>query len=81
MTSKDEISAWLKEGIRDGKTHVIVVCDTYDRSHYPVYVDATEDVHEVANRFNGINTQRIIEVYKLSLSIVDQLDEVRAFHY
>ncbi len=81
MTTKAEIREWLREGLMNGKTHVLVVCDTFDHSDYPVFIDPDEDAHTVAQRYDGNNMQRLMEVYNLSLSIEDQLKQVRVFNY
>lgn len=61
------------EGI---KTHLVVVCDSFDYEDYPVYVDATEDVHAVVAKYNGPNMQRVMEVYDLTESTMP-LEEQR----
>jgi hypothetical protein len=81
MTTQDDIREWLKRGVKEKQTHVIVVCDTYDHEDYPVFVGKDKDVREIAAKYQGQNMQRIMEVYNLSLPLEDQLKEVRAFHY
>lgn len=65
MTTASEIRVWFKKGVEQGATHMIVVCDTYDHEDYPVYV-AEEAFYEVYDQYNGVNMQRIMEVYDLS---------------
>lgn len=43
---------------------MIVVCDTYDYEDYPVYC-SKEDFKEKFMSHNGVNMQRIMEVYDL----------------
>lgn len=81
MTTKEDIRGWLKRGIRDKQTHVIVVCDSFDYSDYPVFVDQGEDARRIAAKFDGQNMQRVMEVYDLSLPIEDQINEKMSFHY
>lgn len=82
--SKDDIRRWLERGLAtkhpDRPTHVIVVCDTYDYSDYPVWVYPGQDVREMVNA-KSLNMQRVMEVYNLSLPIEDQLNQTRAFNY
>ena len=80
-TSKEAIRHWLKEGKKNGATHVIIVCDTFDYEDYPVYVEPGQDVRKVAEEFNGKNMQKIMEVYSLKLDIEAQLKEYRAFNW
>ncbi len=80
-TTQEDIRDWLKEGKRRRSTHVIVVCDTFDHSDYPVYVKRTEKVREEADKHDGPNMQRVMEVYALHLDLELQLAEKRSFHY
>jgi hypothetical protein len=81
MTSRAEIAVWFNSGVRHGATHLIVVCDTYDWSDYPVYVGPDEDFWERHDGHNGTNMQQVMEVYDLSMDMESQLAEHRAFHY
>lgn len=80
MTTKNEIWEWLKRGQEAGATHMLVVCDTYDYEDYPVYVNPKENVKDKYKEFQGVNMQRVMEVYDLSKDINLQLTEHRAFH-
>lgn len=79
--SRADIKGWLDRGKKQGATHMIVVCDTYDYEDYPVYVMPEEDVRVKAKRYNGENMQRIMEVYSYNHDIEAQMKEYRAFHY
>lgn len=78
--TRDDIEGWLVRGKREGATHVIVVCDTFDWDDYPVYVQSGEQVQEKMEEYNGKNMQKIMEVYNLSLDIETQLKERRAWN-
>lgn len=80
-TTQADIRRWLNEGKSMGATHVIVVCDTFDREDYPVYVTSNEDVLEKYSEYNGPNMQKVMEVYSLKNDIESQLNEHRAFHF
>ena len=80
VTTQDTIRRWLLEGKEEGATHVIVACDTFDWSDYPVYVQPGEQVEETFAKYNGKNMQKVMEVYDLALDIEAQLSEVRAWH-
>lgn len=73
-TSVDEIRAWLEEGKRDGKSHVIVVCDTFDHEDYPVFVSKDQNPRIVAKEYDSKNMQKIMEVYNLSMDFDEQLN-------
>lgn len=81
MTTKDDIREWLNEGKRTKATHVIIVCDTFDYTDYPVYVNSGESVKEKYDEYNGPNMQQIMEVYNLNLDIEEQLNEHRVFNF
>ena len=76
-----DICRWLEKANFEVCTHVIVVCDTYDHSDYPVYVMKDANVREVEEYYRKQNMQQVMEVYSLSVDIEMQLAEDRAFHY
>lgn len=78
--SRRNISDWFDDGVVEGRTHMIVVCDTFDHEDYPVYVGKNDDFWSVYGRYkDGQNMQRVMEVYDLKADKADQLDEQRAF--
>ena len=79
--TKQEISQWFDEGVKQGATHMIVVCDTYDHEDYPVYVLSGQDAKEKANRCASENMQCVMECYNLTLDKQTQLAERRSQHY
>jgi hypothetical protein len=80
--SKQDITSWFDEGVKQGATHMIVACDTFDHDDYPVYVKPGEDVRKCEDRILKSPMQRVMEVYKLDPTRRDtQLAEFRAFHY
>ncbi|AQH05653.1 hypothetical protein A9R05_42305 (plasmid) [Burkholderia sp. KK1] len=81
MTSKAAIGGWFDRGVTEGATHLIVVCDTFDHSDYPVFVKAGEDAREIADEYSGKNMQRVMEVYNLSMDKATQMEQSRAFNY
>lgn len=80
-TSVATLSGWFDEGVAQGATHMVVVCDTYDWTDYPVYVTVDQDVRKVAEANNGPNMTRLMEVYNLSMSKAAQMAQHRAFNY
>jgi hypothetical protein len=79
--SRNDIAEWFKRGVERESTHMIVVCDTFDHSDYPVFVSSEQNVREEFEKYNGKNMQRVMEVYKLSDDMEGQLNEGRAFHW
>jgi len=80
MTTKEEISKWIQDGKKQLATHMIVVCDTFDWSDYPVYVKKGEDVRAIEQKYTG-NMQKIMEVYNLNVCVDKQLNQERSFNY
>lgn len=79
--SKDDLIFWFKKGVSQGATHMIVVCDTFDWAHFPVYVSPGEDVREVEKKYAESSGHKIMEVYKMAMGMSAQMNEHRAFHY
>ena len=78
MLTKDEIKGWLERGAKDGATHCLVVVDTFDYDHYPVYVAKWESASSKVSEYNRKSMQRVMEVYNLSMDFDKQLNEHRA---
>ena len=79
-TTREEISGWFERGVAHGATHMIVVCDTFDWDDYPVFVKADEQVADRVKAFDGVNMQKIMEIYNLSMDRDDQLAQHRAYN-
>jgi hypothetical protein len=79
--TQDDIVKWYENGKLKGATPMIIVCDTYDYGDFPVYVMPQEDAREKAQIERDKSMQKVMEVYSLSLPVLDQFHEPRAFHY
>lgn len=75
------ISEWFDRGVKEKATHMIVVCDSFDYSDYPVYVKKGQDVIEIQKIQDNKEMQRVIEVYNLSKNKIEQLNQTQAFNY
>jgi hypothetical protein len=80
-TREEMFERWWNRGTELGASHMIVVCDTFDHSDYPVYVQPGEDVRKAYDDYNGKNMQRVMEVYSYSRSKESQFAEHRAMHF
>ena len=80
MTTRSEIAFWFDQGVKEKKTHLLVVCDTFDHEDYPVFAESDDDAINKYAEYNGKNMQRVMEVYDLKLSRTIQMGEFRAFH-
>lgn len=65
ITTKTVFEKWRKEGIKKKAAFMIVVCDTFDHSDYPVYVMPGEDLQKAQKKYDGNNMQRIMETVDL----------------
>lgn len=74
----EEIHEWLMRGKREGATHVIIVCDTFEWEDYPVYVKPDENAPAKVEEYRGKSMQKVMEVYNLALDIDAQLKEYKA---
>ncbi len=78
--SKQDISDWFDCAVRDGATHMLVVCDGFDFDDYPVDVKYGEDVQTKIDEYDNKEMQRVMEVYDLSISKEVQLSLTRAWN-
>jgi hypothetical protein len=71
MTSLEEIRGWYEAAKKNGSTHMIVVCDTFDHEDYPlgVYerINGNEHCLREYDAHQGVNMQRVMEVYDIGL--------------
>lgn len=79
MTTRAQISYWLKSGNSGERTHMIVVCDTFDHEDYPVYVVEGYNIHKEVARYN-CNMNRVMEVYSYAMDLDKQLAQKRAYN-
>jgi len=80
MTTKNDIREWFDSGRKNDYEFMLVVCDTFDYEDYPCYAKGTQQFMEKYNDHNGVNMQKIVEVYDLSMDRETQLAEERSSH-
>ena len=76
--SREDIAGWLRAAKASGASHMLVICDTFDHSDYPVNAVTPEDA--LARYDAPGEMQRVMEVYDMGLGIEAQLSERRALH-
>lgn len=79
MTSREEISGWFDRGVAEGKTHMVVVCDTFDWDDYPVYANDEQSARFIFS--NPGSMQKAMEVYNLKGDKTEQLNRRCAFNF
>ena len=76
MTTRQQIEEWAKRGIEDGKRYMVVKCDTFDWSDYPVYYN---DKRLVKSEYtNPGSMQKVMESYDLEQDLGKQLNTQKA---
>lgn len=79
--SREDISGWFDEGVKQGATHMLVICDQFDWDDFPVYIPEGFDAKKTADARNGQNMERVMECYNLRMDKDAQLKQTRAFNY
>ena len=79
----EELGKWFDEGVAQGATHLIIMCDGFDFDDYPVFIMPGRSVREevsLREKNSAESMQRVMEVYDLRMDKAAQLGEERAFH-
>lgn len=79
-TTKQDISQWFDKKKKEGCTHMIIVCDTFDYGDYPIGVRISDNVRKIEEKYS-VNMQIVMEMYDLSKDKETQIDEHTAFNY
>lgn len=77
--TKEDLSRWFDRGLKDGKTHMVVVCDTFDWEDYPVFCDSEEEAR--AKVKSPGEMQKVMEVYHLPSDKEEQMSLRRCFKF
>lgn len=77
-TTKQDISEWFDRGVKDGQSHMIIVCDTFDYCDYPSYAKTKEQAENILKTPGEM--QRVMEVYNLSMDKEKQLNTFRVWN-
>lgn len=80
-TTQSTITEWFESGIENEHKWMLVVCDTFDYVDYPVYADSVAEFDSKYERNNGVDMQRVMEVYDLSLDLASQIKAKRNWSY
>lgn len=75
MTTREEISDWFDRGQKDGWDYMVVVCDKWDYSDYPVYCSTKKAAQNKWD--NPGEMQRAMECYNLKGNKQAQLNQRR----
>ena len=75
------IKAWLEEGKEKNASHLIVICDTFDYSYYPVFVKRDESATQRVEAYRAKSMQKVMEVYSIDEDWGPQLKEEYNIRY
>ena len=76
MKNKSKIQTWFEEGLKEKKTHMVVVTDTLDHDDYPFY---TNDPQGAVDRLQAGPMLKVMEVYDLRGDMSEQLNQARCW--
>ena len=77
--TKEDLSKWFEEGVKDGDEFMIIFCDTYEWEDYPAYTKG--GLEGFKKEYKRLMGSQIMEVYNLKMDMFRQMAEKRAFHY
>lgn len=80
-TTKSDIVVWINRAKQENARWLIIACDTYDHSDYPIAFKESEKeecIKKIKSIQSGQNMQKLMEVYDLNDSIENQLNQKRA---
>lgn len=87
VATREDIAQWFDNGVKlqdatPPATHMLVICDKYDWSDYPVYFHPTNDeiVIDMIKHYDAKDLTKVMEVYDLRMDKEEQLNEHRAWH-
>ena len=78
--TREDIRAWFLKGKEQGATHMLVACDTYDWTDYPVFVKPQKNVIKQVAVYQRKSMQEVMEVYDLALDMDEQLRSGRVWN-
>jgi len=79
-TTMNDIREWINRYDNNEYSHVIIACDSFDHSDYPVPIKIAENIQESISEYNNKPMQRVMEVYNLQMDIEEQLTGGRCWN-
>lgn len=83
IVTRHGVVEWLHTAVEKGASHLIVACDTFDYTDYPIYVMPEQDVHQVEESISSDEDamQQVMEVYWLGGDLEEQIEAPRSMTY
>lgn len=78
--TRQEIEIWVRSAKRAGDRYVIVACDSYDFTDYPIFIKEVSELNSRLAEINRTTFGSVHEVYDLSMDIDEQLNSHRGWN-
>ena len=65
VATRKRLEEWFDRGVEVGAAFMIVVCDTYDHSDFPVFKHTAEGAWASYESYRARSMYRVMEVYNL----------------
>lgn len=75
--TKEQIGRWFDEGVAQGASHMVVICDTFSYDDHPVFCNSSAEARSKAG--NPGPMQKTMEVYCLAGDKQKQLDQAHCW--
>lgn len=80
-TTRDDLSRWFDEGVRQKAEFMLVAVDTFDWEDYPVYVEREADFDgKLLSYQNPDRMSKVMEVYDLKQPKEPQITQHRTWN-
>lgn len=80
-TTRETLSRWFDSGVENGDAGMIILCDTFEYSDYPVYVRDRQDFDEKLKEQEAKSMTRVMETYDLVADKDKQMALYRCFAF
>lgn len=65
VTTQAEVNSWIEEGKSLNMKYIVVVCDCFDYSDFPIYCKNADRKDAVVKEYNNLDLHRVMEVITL----------------
>jgi len=77
--SREDIESMFEDGVRGKYKYMIIICDQFDYSDYPVFVHSKEMAMDKLEEIRHQSMTKVMEVYDLLQDMEKQLNMRRAW--
>lgn len=79
--TRDRIVSWINRGVDNKARWLVVACDTFDHSDYPIFFtsdQSNECLAKIEELNKNYNMQSLMEVYDLDRNHEEQMRMIRS---